>query len=885
MSQILGELDSNEPNSNKLDSHKLDHHESNRHELERRLLRQLSESIKPKDKVPLLEWTEKFRRTEKGARFSFVQRPYLKQIYNDESPTMVIKKATQVGVTEYALSRALHFAIESAPVTVIYTMPTASDIRDLVAARLNPSLSKSPAIRDEVGRVDSISVKEIAGSFLYFRGCVDEETEVLTCGGWKKYDQVREGESLPTLNTSTEEIEIQKINHIHLEDFDGYLHSIKNKTFDTLTTLDHRCLYRSESQGNIRVRRAAELKRACWLPLKTQGWKGTDKEVFSDGFVKVLGWTITDGCYSPRRWKSHSKGIRDVPFSGKGARVTIVQKSRQSKLEEALDESGFTYWVSKKGNCNAYTLDADSSREVQSIIPDKKLRPELLFQLTRKQLDLLYEAMMDGDGSWRHGHFYQKDEETSDAFQMLVTLIGYGSRKSLKKCEGTFGPSDAYCIKKYKAKNIGLHNCKQELVRYKGKVWCPQTDNGTVFTRRNGRVCPTGQSFTEREAMSVPSDLNLHDEVDYSNQNILSQYMERLTASKYKQKVSFSKPSVPHFGIDKLFEESDQHEFFIDCQKCGWSGLPTMENIDPTIPALICPKCGKRLDRRKGHWEAAYPQRDIRGYHVDQLTSAFVTIESILGKWKGPEAYTKADFENQVRGKASSTGIGLVNRGVVLRQCFNDPVEKSSAGNGRYMGIDQNGRMSVVVSEIVDGKRHIVEMLEVEDDTDWTEMHKMMHLHGIRTCVIDLRPEARMAEKFAKQYPGRVYCCEFVKSLKECYFDSSEDWLIKGSRTLILDGTSSQIQKGLTQIYPMDESIETYIKHWERLTRSEKEDNMGRTIARWDSSGADHLALADCYNRLAVKITVGDMDMYSEPTSEMASTVPREGISMLREKW
>lgn len=537
-------------------------HELEHRELESRLLRQLSESIKPKEKIPLLEWTEKFRRTEKGARFSFVQRPYLKQIYNDESPIMVIKKATQVGITEYALSRALHFAIESAPVTVIYTMPTASDIRDLVAARLNPSLSKSPTIREKVGRVDSISVKEIKGSFLYFRG-----------------------------------------------------------------------------------------------------------------------------------------------------------------------------------------------------------------------------------------------------------------------------------------------------------------------------------SFTEREAMSVPADLLLHDELDYSNQNIISQYMERLTASKYKQKCSFSKPSVPYFGIDKLFEESDQHEFLIDCSKCNWSGLPTMENIDPDRPMLMCPGCGKHLDRRKGHWEAAYPGRDIRGYHVDQLTSAFVTIESIIGKWKGPEAYSKADFENQVRGMASATGVGLVNRGVILRQCFNEPVKKSSTGNGRYMGIDQNGRMSVVVSEIVDGKRHIVEMLEVEDDTDWTEMHKMMHLHGIRACVIDLRPEARMAEKFAKQYPGKVYCCEFVNSLKECYFDSSEDWLVKGSRTLILDGTSYQIQKGLTQVYSMDESVETYIKHWERLTRSEKEDNMGRTIARWDSSGADHLALADCYNRLAVKITVGDMDMYSEPTSEMASTIPREGLSMLREKW
>ena len=530
--------------------------------LEQKFFSDLAERLTPKERLPLLDWARKNRRTEKGRNFTFRDRPYLKQIYADTHDFIVIKKAAQVGGTEFAISNALHFACEYSPVTIIYTFPTATEVRNFVAGRFNPSIAVSPYVKERIGRVDSVSVKEIAGSFLYLRG-----------------------------------------------------------------------------------------------------------------------------------------------------------------------------------------------------------------------------------------------------------------------------------------------------------------------------------SFSDREALSVPADLLIHDEVDFSNQNILSQYEERLTASRYKKRLFFSTPTVPHFGIDALFEASDQHEWFVECESCGHGFLPQLEQIDKDKAMLRCPLCHKACSRRRGRWESMNPGAAIRGYHLDQLGCAFVDIESIIGKLEGPKKYDKRMFENFVRGQASAVGVGSVNRGIIMQRCFTDAVQRSESGRGRFMGIDQGGRLSVVISEVIDSKRCIVYMEEVEDDDDWSRMHRLMALHGVTTCVVDYRPEARAARRFAKQYPGVAWCCEFVTSDKELYFDKDEDYLVKGNRTEILDGAAEQIRDGRTQLYSKDEVVETYISHWERLARVEEVDRLGRTKAQWIKQGVSDLSFADAYNRLAVLIQMGDLSDIA-PTSEVADTIDRgEGGSWYTAKW
>src|SRR5664279_4047597 len=48
-----------------------------------------------------------------GRPFSFAGHEYLYGIYSDRATSIVIRKAAQMGASEYAISRALHFAVRN----------------------------------------------------------------------------------------------------------------------------------------------------------------------------------------------------------------------------------------------------------------------------------------------------------------------------------------------------------------------------------------------------------------------------------------------------------------------------------------------------------------------------------------------------------------------------------------------------------------------------------------------------------------------------------------------------------------------------------------------------------------------------------------------------
>jgi len=160
-----------------------------------------------------------------------------------------------------------------------------------------------------------------------------------------------------------------------------------------------------------------------------------------------------------------------------------------------------------------------------------------------------------------------------------------------------------------------------------------------------------------------------------------------------------------------------------------------------------------------------------------------------------------------------------------------------------------------------------------------------MGMHDIRVCVMDLRPNARQARKLAMQYPGRLYCCEFVRTTKDVYIDPNEDYLLKGSRSDILDAVAQDIRSGRIQLYPMDANVEKWISHWEHLQRTEDQDSLGRSVIKWMSTGDDHFALATAYCHLAVKLAFGDTDDFASSTTADLADALCETEGFMYEEW
>ena len=107
-----------------------------------------------------------------------------------------------------------------------------------------------------------------------------------------------------------------------------------------------------------------------------------------------------------------------------------------------------------------------------------------------------------------------------------------------------------------------------------------------------------------------------------------------------KEVLKLSNPTLPDYGIDKAFQETDQRYWLLKCESCG--EYTCLEDTFPdclleTSKGVIrsCMKCKGELNPSIGEWVAKRPSiTDKRGYHYSQLFSHFVSPAEILHQYQ-----------------------------------------------------------------------------------------------------------------------------------------------------------------------------------------------------------------------------------------------------------
>ena len=143
------------------------------------LLQKLLNNQAQPTELPLLAWTILHRRLlDPKTPFSLADHLYLVEIYQQTAREMTVKKAAQLGLSEWLVSYALH-GCDQRGLDVIYIMPTNEDVSDFSQTRFGPALEASPYLEsivvaggDPSGKrgSDKVMLKRIRDSFLYFRG-------------------------------------------------------------------------------------------------------------------------------------------------------------------------------------------------------------------------------------------------------------------------------------------------------------------------------------------------------------------------------------------------------------------------------------------------------------------------------------------------------------------------------------------------------------------------------------------------------------------------------------------------------------------------------------------------------------------------------------------
>jgi hypothetical protein len=116
---------------------------------------------------PLANWALHRIRLE-GRPFSFEGHQYLRAIYDDTAPHVVLSKAAQIGGTTWAILRSIH-ACRSGLNTVYY-FPTKTDVLDFSKSRVGPLLMDNPFLARLMTDTDTSGLKRIGNAHLYLRG-------------------------------------------------------------------------------------------------------------------------------------------------------------------------------------------------------------------------------------------------------------------------------------------------------------------------------------------------------------------------------------------------------------------------------------------------------------------------------------------------------------------------------------------------------------------------------------------------------------------------------------------------------------------------------------------------------------------------------------------
>lgn len=150
--------------------------------------RQLASSRKASKR--LVDWTLAWRLIE-GHPFSFKNHEYLIGLYEDESPTVVVRKAAQMGASEYAISRAMHFSITHGGRTM-YFFPTDNDVGEFSRDRFAPAVESSEYFTRLVRDTDTAGLKQIGYGSIYFRGTRSRTRMKSVPGDFLVFDEMDE---------------------------------------------------------------------------------------------------------------------------------------------------------------------------------------------------------------------------------------------------------------------------------------------------------------------------------------------------------------------------------------------------------------------------------------------------------------------------------------------------------------------------------------------------------------------------------------------------------------------------------------------------------------------------------------------------------------------
>jgi hypothetical protein len=367
-----------------------------------------------------------------------------------------------------------------------------------------------------------------------------------------------------------------------------------------------------------------------------------------------------------------------------------------------------------------------------------------------------------------------------------------------------------------------------------------------------------GTKKSSSQLKSAPTDRVVFDELDEMDPSMITLAKERISHSKVKELMYLGTPTIPDYGIDAMYQSSDQRVWMLECSACGKETCLDLEfpnslrrRIDGTVYRR-CIHCDAELHPSRGRWIAQYPSRSdtLVGWWISQLNSVYVDPTYILDLYEDPPFGDLSEVMNSKLGRAYIPAENRLHPNEVYSCCGKEPMANKSEGPA-CMGVDVGAELHVIIG--VRKTRTALKILKICRVSSFNDLHDLARDFNVKSAVIDLFPEKRKVVEFQKNEPFSVFGCNYVETRTGQTLWDEKQRIIKCNRTEICDMSHDLVaEPGRLELPRRNAEIDMFVREMCNIAKV-LEENVERAIHifRYKKLGPDHYRHAMNYCLLA----------------------------------
>lgn len=378
-------------------------------------------------------------------------------------------------------------------------------------------------------------------------------------------------------------------------------------------------------------------------------------------------------------------------------------------------------------------------------------------------------------------------------------------------------------------------------------------------------------SWTERAALMITAKKLVVDEYDRCKPQIVEQYDSRLQSVANPEKAFFSNPSIPDFGVDKFYKQSDQKKWHVT-HSCGERFIMDENCINYDLEIYRCPKCqGEILDeeRRNGSWIAT-SEGKWSGYWIPLWIAPWMSAKKIA-EYKREK--TAEYFSNFVAGLPYIGGGNKVPAQTIVN-CLNKDVNLQEPRI--IIGVDTG----LPIHYVLANKQGFFHYGKCSDPTTgkdpYDDLEMLLRRFPASIMVADQGGDLIGIRKLQAKYPGRVFLTYYRRDSKGQgiiqWGEGEKYGEVVADRNRLIQLFIDEMTDKRVTFNGTESEWQDYITHWMNIYRSWEENALGVKEFKWERQGPDHYVHASVYARIG-------LDKYSESKATIIGGGIFDGIT------